>query len=263
MKPQEAREASPIASFDAINPPNMLSVTDKTRGRKADERTLGVKLFVADASRMGCQLIAAALQRGPRLNVLGYAMDSDSVLSGLRDCEADVAIISAHLTNGPIVGFDVVRKIRASHPKINVIMMLDSTDRSLVVEAFRAGACGILSREEPFEVLCKCIHAVHQGQVWASSKDLRFVLDALAHGPPVDASNGKKYQGPVSLTKREEDVVHLVTEGLTNRKISVKLGLSEHTIRNYLFRIFNKLGISTRLELALYAVSHKERNRRD
>jgi len=261
MKLQEGYEA--MAAVESLNAPNMLSVTDRPRGRKADECGLDVKLFVGDASRMGCQLIAAALQRGPRLNVLGYAMDSDSVLSGLGACEADVAIISARLSNGSVAGFDVVRKIRASRPKINFIMMLDSTDRPLVVEAFRAGACGIISREESFEVLCKSIHAVHQGQVWANSKELRFVLDALAHGSPSDGLSGKKYKGSVSLTKREEDVIHLVSEGLTNREISVELGLSAHTIRNYLFRIFNKLGTSTRLELALYAVNHKERIRRD
>ena len=142
-------------------------------------------------------------------------------------------------------------------------MMLESNEKPLVVEAFRAGAWGILSREEPFEVLCKCIYAVHQGQVWACSKDLRLVLDTLVHSPTVDARNGRKHRGPNSLTKREEDVVGLVTEGFTNREISKQLGLSEHTVRNYLFRIFNKLGTSTRLELALYAVSRKASARRD
>jgi DNA-binding NarL/FixJ family response regulator len=125
----------------------------------------------------------------------------------------------------------------------------------MVVEAFRAGASGIFSRDQSSELLCKCIHAVHQGQVWASSKQLRFVIEAL--GPSLPAKPLWK-RTPGLLTKREEGVVDLVAEGLTNRDISRQLNLSEHTVRNYLFRIFNKVGSSNRLELALYAIDRRE-----
>jgi DNA-binding NarL/FixJ family response regulator len=134
-------------------------------------------------------------------------------------------------------------------------MLLDSMERSAVVDAFRAGAVGILSRDEHFNVLCKCIQSVHQGQVWAGSKVLRFALEALAQPPSVSKLQGNPSKPPKTLlTKREKDIVDSVTQGLTNRDISRRLNLSEHTVRNYLFRIFNKLGTSNRLELALYAL---------
>jgi DNA-binding NarL/FixJ family response regulator len=188
-------------------------------------------------------------------------MDSAAVRASLSDNEVDVGIISSQLKDGVIAGFNVARAIRASHPKTNVIMMLDSTETPMVVEAFRAGALGILSWEEPFEVLCKCIRAVHLGQVWASSKELRLALKVLTQPPPVQAVSDKEYKGSNSLTKREEAVIRLVTEGLTNREISRKLNLSEHTVRNYLFRIFNKVGTSSRLELALYAINRRGEQR--
>jgi DNA-binding NarL/FixJ family response regulator len=91
--------------------------------------------------------------------------------------------------------------------------------------------------------------------VWASSKELHFVIDAL--GPALQAKS-ISLRATGLLTKREEGVVHLVAEGMTNRDISQELKLSEHTVRNYLFRIFNKVGTSNRLELALYAIDRRE-----
>jgi DNA-binding NarL/FixJ family response regulator len=200
--------------------------------------------------------MAAALQEHRyRFKVVGYATDSVGVRTGLAEDSADIAIIGAHLKDGALSGFNVTRDIRASHPKVGVIMMLDSIEKAMVVEAFRAGASGILSRDEPFEVLCKCIRAVHHGQIWANSNALRFVVDALARTSPALAINAK---GPSLMTEREQSLVNLVAEGLTNRDISKRLSLSEHTVRNYLFRIFNKVGISNRLELAIYAISRRE-----
>jgi DNA-binding NarL/FixJ family response regulator len=215
-----------------------------------------VKVFIADGSQLSCQLIAAAVRRGRyRTRVVGFATDAAGIREGLEKNEADVAVIGARLEEEDLAGFDVTREIRASSSKPNVIIILDSNKPLMVVEAFRAGASGIFSRDQSSELLCKCIHAVHKGQLWASSKELRFVIDAL--GPALPAKSAI-LRGASLLTKREEGVVHLVAEGLTNRDISHQLNLSEHTVRNYLFRIFNKVGTSSRLELALYAIDRRE-----
>jgi two-component system nitrate/nitrite response regulator NarL len=223
---------------------------------KPPARASTVKVFIADGSQLGCQLMAAELRRGRyRVRVVGYATDEVGIREGLDKNEPDVAVIGARLEEGALVGFDVTRQIRASHSKSSVIMMLDSSKPTMVVEAFRAGASGVFSRDQSSELLCKCIHAVHQGQVWASSKELHFLIDAL--GPTLPAKS-VCVKGLSLLTKREEGVVDLVAEGLTNRDISQQLNLSEHTVRNYLFRIFNKVGTSNRLELALYAIDRRE-----
>ena len=201
--------------------------------------------------------MASALGRSRyRFNVTGYATDRAGVRAGMASSKADVAVISAHLKEGVFAGLDATRDVRASCPGTGIIAILDSITPPIVVETFRAGATGILSREEPFEVLSKCINAVRQGQVWASSREVRFALDALAQTPSPETGQGGSKRSNV-LTKREESVVRLVAEGLTNYDIARQLRLSEHTVRNYLFRIFNKVGTSNRLELALYALNRR------
>lgn len=213
-------------------------------------------VFIGDSSQLSCQLIATVLRRGRyQAKVVGYATDADGIREGLKQNEINVAVIGARLEEGALAGLNVTRQIRTSHPKLSVIMILDSSSPTMVVEAFRAGASGIFSRDQSSDLLCKCIHAVHQGQIWANSRQLRFLIDALGPAQPAKPIGPR---GSGLLTKREEGVVHLVAEGLTNRDISQQLNLSEHTVRNYLFRIFNKVGTSNRLELALYAIDRRE-----
>jgi DNA-binding NarL/FixJ family response regulator len=104
-------------------------------------------------------------------------------------------------------------------------------------------------------LLGRCIVAVHSGQVWASSSDLQRVLGELEKTVPFRCVNAR---GEVLLTRREEEIIPLVARGLTNKEISTNLRLSEHTIKNHLFRIYEKLGISSRVELILYAVSTRD-----
>ncbi len=215
-----------------------------------------IRVFVADANAMACQLMARVLQQSCQpIKVVGSATESVEILKGLDANPSDVAIISADLRDGPITGFRVVREARATYPHTRFIVLVDSPDRALVVEGFRAGADGVLSRDEPFEMLCKCIRVVFGGQIWVRGDQQRFIIEALATGEPQPI---KGAHGTHLLTKREEELVQLVAEGLTNRDIARQLNLAEHTVRNYLFRIFNKLGTSNRLELALYVIKQRD-----
>jgi len=213
-----------------------------------------IRVALADASRMRSQLMVTAFQRSHRrIMVVGTASDPSGLCRLLRESQAHVAVISSDLQSGPISGFEAVKDVRNSYPSVRIIMTLDSCVPTMVVEAFRAGAQGVLSRDDTFEGLCKCIQAVNAGQVWANSEQMHFILDALARSAPrAPISNAV---GTKLLTQREEGLVQLVSQGLTNREISRQLKLSEHTVSNYLFRIFNKLGTSNRLELALYSLS--------
>jgi DNA-binding NarL/FixJ family response regulator len=180
---------------------------------------------------------------------------STHALALLREHEPDIAIISAQLEDGPLEGYHVLRELRCLRSKTRAIILLGSRERELVTDAFRCGAHGVIFRDEPLETLGKCIHAVHSGQVWANSEQLGYLLEALGHAGHVRLHDTR---GIDLLSKREGDVVRLVAEGLTNRLISVELGLSEHTVRNYLFRVFDKLGVSTRVELVLYSFQERQ-----
>lgn len=214
-----------------------------------------LRVFIADSSSMGCQLMVRALQQSRQpIKVVGSATESAEIIKGLGANPSDVAIISADLREGPTTGFRVMREARVCCPQVRIVVLVDSPERAQVVEGFRAGADGVFSRDEPFELLCKCIRAVCGGQIWARSDQLRFVTEALATGGPLPI---KGVNGTHLLTKREEELVQLVAEALTNRDIARQLNLTEHTVRNYLFRIFNKLGTSNRLELALYVIKQR------
>ena len=214
-----------------------------------------IRVFVADANAMACQLMVRALEQSREpFEVVGSASDPAEILKRLGENPSDVAIISADLENGAGAGLGVVSEVRTSYPHTHIIMLADSPERALVVEGFRAGADGVFCRAETFEMLCKCIRAVDGGQIWADRNQQRFIIEALAMAQPqpIKGANGTNL-----LTKREDELVRLVAEGLSNRDISRRLGLTEHTVRNYLFRIFNKLGTSNRLELALYVIKQR------
>jgi DNA-binding NarL/FixJ family response regulator len=130
-------------------------------------------------------------------------------------------------------------------------MLLDASERTPVIEAFRCGARGVFCRTEPLKLLAKSIRCVHEGQIWASSSELQFLLEAVAEPVPMSFLSAN---GDALLSTRELDVVRCVAEGLSNREIAQRLTLREHTVKNYLFRIFDKLGVSSRVEVVLYAL---------
>ncbi|MFZ0911501.1 MAG: response regulator transcription factor [Candidatus Acidiferrales bacterium] len=215
-----------------------------------------VHVVVADATRMNSQLIVGALRRSrSNFDVQAVTGDSCAAFRELQSYRPDVAVISAQLEDGLLAGFKVLHQLRASQSKTSTVMLLDSAERDLVVEAFRAGARGVFCRGDSIKSLPKCIRRVYEGQIWVSSVELEFVLELVAGLKPLTIPNTG---GMALLTPRERDVVRLVAEGMRNQEVSARLNLREHTVRNYLFRIFDKLGISSRVELVLYAASGLE-----
>jgi DNA-binding NarL/FixJ family response regulator len=209
-----------------------------------------ITVLVADSVAMSCRLLAEALQRSKRY-VAESAVTAKQLRDALQRTPFQVMLISANFAEAELAGFRLVREVRDLYPQLNVVVLLDTLERSLVVEAFRCGAHGVFCRSDSFQTLCRCINCVHDGQVWAGSLELQFVLEALVEPAPLENSG---VAGSRPLSKREEEIARLVAEGLSNREISRRLQLSEHTIKNYLFRVFEKLGVGTRVELALYAV---------
>jgi len=212
-----------------------------------------VTVLVSDASLMGCQLLADALRKSDqRFDVVACAINSRQIVEAAGEHEPDVAVISLNLKDGPFAGLKALRELRGSHPTVCSVMLLEQCERGLVVDSFRGGAKGVFCRTASFEALCKCIERVHQGQIWASSTELQIILTAFANAVPLRATTR---QGESLLTRREGQVVNLVAQGLTNREISRELNLSEHTVKNYLFRIFDKLGVSGRVELVIHGTT--------
>jgi two-component system nitrate/nitrite response regulator NarL len=211
-----------------------------------------IRVLAADSTRMNSQLLASALERDKRFQVLDSVPDPRGFVATIVKEQPTVVVISAEIDGDPRKGFELSREIHALRPETRIVMLLDTSERSKVVEAFRAGARGVFSRSESLRSLAKCIHCVSQGQVWANSKELKYLLDALGEALPLRVIDAR---GAELLSRREQEVVRCVAEGLSNREIAQRLGLTEHTVKNYLFRIFDKLGVSKRVEVVLYAYS--------
>jgi two-component system, NarL family, nitrate/nitrite response regulator NarL len=212
---------------------------------REDHDVAPICVIVLDSSQIHSQLLADGMRRDGRLLASSARTPAD-FLQAAAQGPVDVVVISSTLDEEPGRGFEVLRKFRSLRPNVPAVMLLDASKREVVVDAFRAGARGVLGREASLEDLCKSIHCVHQGQVWANSKEMAFALDVLADLPSVRAVD---HRGISLLSEREIDVVQCVADGLTNREIGDRLGLSRHTVKNYLFRIFDKIGVSSRMEL--------------
>lgn len=216
-----------------------------------------IPIIVADANVMASRFVCAELKRHSEFDLVGCAATVRELLELFKHRKAEVALISATLQDGSLSGLAIFPQLREKYPEVRLILMIDHPDQELVVEAFRGGARGIFTcYESQFDVLCKCISCVHDGQVWANARQLDCLVDAVAQVPTVRLINAKGFN---LLSKREEEVARLVAEGLNNHDIAQQLRLSDHTVKNHLFHIFDKLGISSRVELVLYAVSNSKR----
>jgi DNA-binding NarL/FixJ family response regulator len=208
--------------------------------------------LVADASSIQSQLLTRALRARREFRVSMVALEAAALHGFMQSNLVDVVLIVGNNPPDP----SLLRWLRISYPKVAPVLLVERDDREMVVSAFRAGAKGLfVFHHTLFRTLCKCITCVSRGQIWINSQQLHYLLDALSEGPTLRLVSAS---GCSLLTPREEQVVALVADGLSNRETAGELGLSEHTIKKYLLRIFDKLGISTRVELVLYAVSHGE-----
>ncbi len=201
---------------------------------------------------MACRLLSEALNKQPGLSVVAAAADYDSLLQSMPSAKPDLALISATLPGGPLRAKPGSSDSSLVTPSCPWVLLLDENEPHVVVNAFRAGARGVFSRAQTdIALLAKCVRRVLEGQIWVDNRQMLYLLEAVVNG------NGQREKANTTprLTPREASVVRLVVQGMVNREIAEQLQLSEHTIKNYLFRIFDKLGVSNRVELALYAVA--------
>jgi len=211
-----------------------------------------IQVLVADSSPIQSQLLTRALKARRELRVSAIALEAAALHGFMQSNHPDVVLIAGN--NLP--DLSLLRWLRISYPNTAPVLLVESDDREMVVNAFRSGAKGLFRfNHTPFRTLCKCITCVAQGQLWINNQQMHYLLDALSEVPTLRIVSAS---GRSLITPREQQVVALVADGLSNREVAGELGLSEHTIKKYLLRIFDKLGISTRVELVLYAVSHGE-----
>jgi DNA-binding NarL/FixJ family response regulator len=204
------------------------------------------RILVYDSSSLQCELLATGLE-SLRLGLeIMCANDLDSLHALLSEETASVVIISDSSVNSSALS--LTKLLRTRFSGLPIIFLLQKGRHDRTVEAFRAGARGIVYSNENLSQLAKCIDCVAQGEVWVRQADLAMIFDGLLK-PKVRVTDAT---GRTLLSPREEEISRLVAEGMSNREVSRTLKISESTVKNALFRIFEKLGISNRVELARY-----------
>jgi DNA-binding NarL/FixJ family response regulator len=198
--------------------------------------------------------LSSALRRQPGLKITCCGSELSDCLQALRSAPADILLLGDGPSDHDCL-IETLRNLHASHSRLGLILLLDSYDRNLVVNAMRSGVRGLFCRAtQPFRALCRCIAVVYQGQFWANTEQMGYVIEALTSSPPTRVVNAK---GEGLLSPREEQVVNLVAEGIGNRQVAQQLGIKENTVKKSLLRIYDKLGVSNRVELVLYALTHR------
>jgi DNA-binding NarL/FixJ family response regulator len=192
-------------------------------------------------------LLAESLRNGLGWNAV--ALQPVDLLRVLATTEPALVVISADLSSKSATGFDLTMRVACARPRMPVVILLESSTREAVIRAFHSGARGVFSRQEPINEFIDCVEHVRKGFIWAGREVSDIFLDTFRSLP---APSSLTVDESKTLTNREMQVVQCAARGKSNKTIASELCLSEHTVKNYLFRAFEKMGVSSRVELLFH-----------
>jgi DNA-binding NarL/FixJ family response regulator len=184
------------------------------------------------------------------IRVVGQAESLDQTVTAIQKFYADIVIFEAALAPNPA---DTVSDLLRQNASCRLVIVLQEPDQEMTLDLFRRGAHSIVSREVEPEMLVECLRAVAQGEPWLESRSVAWVMEAYrTQGARPTGSRPK-----VSLTPKESLIVSCVTQGMKNKEIAIRVGTTEQVVKNYLRKVYDKLGVADRLELALYCLNHR------
>jgi len=208
-----------------------------------------IRILIADRNCMGSQLLAESLDRDSRFEAVGVTggeATTDILLSAVSALKPDVAVISADFDGGAKRGLQAARAVNAHYRNVHIVVLLELSTRESVIAAFRCGAIGVFCRSKPLVEFRTCIERVSRGEIWANCVETEYLLEAARNTPSCDGIDSDKVS---MLSKREVQVAEGAAQGYSNKQIADQFRLSEHTVKNYLSRVFEKLEVSNRFEL--------------
>src|SRR5882757_10795333 len=184
------------------------------------------------------------------IRVVGQAETLPQTQSAVTKFSADVLIFESALAPNPV---EAVAELLRQAPQLKIVVVTPASDEQLTLDLFRRGAHGILSREVEPEILVNCLRKVAAGEPWLENQAIHWVMDAF-RGHNLRPSGARP---KVQLTPKEMLIVSCVTQGMKNKEIAVRVGTTEQVVKNYLRKVYDKLGVADRLELALYCLQHR------
>jgi len=227
-------------------------MTGENVGQPQDGEAEGhfVRVILADTQaifRAGLRKIFALEDD---IRVVGQAETLPQTLSAAKKFSADILVFESALTPTPV---DTVAELLRQTPGLKIVVITPEANEELTLDLFRCGAHGIVSREVEPETLVDCLRRVAQGEPWLDHKGIQWVLKAYR----TQRGRGGSGRPKVQLTPKESLIVSCVTQGMKNKEIAVRVGTTEQVVKNYLRKVYDKLGVADRLELALFCLNNR------
>ena len=209
-----------------------------------------VRVLIADSQAIYRVGMAKIFASESDLRIAGQVEKLDDLRSAVQEVSADVLILEGNLLAGTT---DVLPEIVGLAPDLKIIVQTSNTDEAHTVELYRRGVRGIIPRSISPELLLRCIRKIAAGETWIDNQSVNWVIEA--YRAQAVALTDPKLQP--RLSPKELSIIALITQGKRNKEIAFQLGTTEQVIKNYLRKIYEKLGVSDRLELALYCLHHQ------
>ena len=228
---------------------NPVSVEEKLGAGEDGGTGQFVRVILADTQAIFRAGLRKVFALEDDIRVVGQAETLLQTQSAVAKFSADVLIFEAALTPNPV---EAVVNLLRQNPSLRVVVVTPGADQDLTLDLFRRGAHGIVSREVEPELLVECLRKVVAGETWLDSTGVRWVLEAYRNQNNRPTGSRPKVQ----LTPKEMLIVSCVTQGMKNKEIALRVGTTEQVVKNYLRKVYDKLGVADRLELALYCLNH-------
>jgi two-component system, NarL family, nitrate/nitrite response regulator NarL len=217
-----------------------------------DKREQPIRLVLADDHPIFRDGLRRLLEAEPDLKVIGEARDGAEAVKLARQLKPDIMLLDLAMPKHP--GLEALRELSTEGPNaVRVILLTAAAEKSQIVEALQLGARGVVLKDSATQLLLKAIHTVMAGEYWVGREAVSNLVQYLR--TLVQASGDDARQRKFGLTPREVEIVSAVVAGFANKEIAEYFKISEDTVKHHLSNIFDKLGVSTRLELALFAVN--------
>jgi DNA-binding NarL/FixJ family response regulator len=208
-----------------------------------------VRVIVADTQAIFRAGLRKVFALEDDIRVVGQAETLAQAQSAAKKFSSDVMIFEAALAQNPV---ESVADLLRQNPQMRIVVVTPASNEEMTLELFRRGAHGIVSREVEPELLVDCLRKVAGGETWLDPQGTRWVMEAYRNQNNRPAGARPKVQ----LTPKETLIVSCVTQGMKNKEIALRVGTTEQVVKNYLRKVYDKLGVADRLELALYCLNH-------
>src|SRR5208337_121181 len=209
-----------------------------------------IRVIVADTQAIFRAGLRKVFALEDDIRVVGQAETLAQAQSAVKKFSSDVVIFEGALAPNPV---EAVADLIRQNPQIRIVVVTPNADEELTLELFRRGAHGIVSREVEPELLVDCLRKVAAGETWLDSQAVHWVMEAYRNQNSRPSGSRPKVQ----LTPKETLIVSCVTQGMKNKEIALRVGTTEQVVKNYLRKVYDKLGVADRLELALYCLNHR------